>query len=222
MGLDMYLYKTKKVEGFSAIDYEYAERVLDFKQAKAKAKESGEKFTDTLKAWGVPESMTLEKAKALESEYKSVGTYFEWFSIFDKVGYWRKANHIHAWFVNKVQGGTDDCSYYFVSKDQFLGLKETCEKVVALNPYPTIEEEDDLFYASASTLIDNGVISKEDYKELEAKLEETMPTQAGFFFGGTDYCPCYFDDVKETLEIANKILENGDFDKEVYLYHSSW
>lgn len=59
-------------------------------------------------------------------------------------------------------------------------------------------------------------------KFVDTKLEELMPTQSGFFFGGTDYCPCYFDDVKETLEIANKVLENGDFDKEVYLYHSSW
>ena len=195
--------------------------MLDFKQAKAKAKESGEKFTDTLKAWGVPETMTLEKAKALESEYKSVGTYFEWFSIFEKMGYWRKANHIHAWFVSKVQGGTDDCSYYFVSKEHFLELKETCEKVLALKPY-SIDENSDLFYTSASTQIDNGVITKKDYEELEAKLEEIMPTQAGFFFGGTDYSPYYFQTVEETLEIAKKVIENGDFDKEVYLYHSSW
>ena len=222
MGLDMYLYKTKKVEGFSAMDYAYADMALDFKREKAKAKDRGEKFMETLQSWGVPESMTLGKAKVLESESKNVGVYFDYFSIFDKIGYWRKANHIHAWFVNKVQGGTDDCSYYFVTKDHFLELKEACEKVVALNPYPTIEEEDDLFYTTASTLIESGVISKEDYEELEAKLEKIMPTQSGFFFGGTDYCPCYFDDVKETLEIANKVLETGDFDKEVYLYHSSW
>ena len=221
MGLDMYLYKTKKVEGFSAIDYAYADMALDYKQAKAKAKEVGEKFMDTPNAWGVPESMTLEKAEVLESERKTVGKYFEWFSIFDEVGYWRKANHIHAWFVDKVQGGEDDCSYYFVSKDDFLELKETCEKVVALKPY-SIDENSDLFYITASSLIDSGVISKEDYKELEAKLEEIMPTQAGFFFGGTDYSPYYFQTVEETLEIANTILENEDFDKEVYLYHSSW
>lgn len=221
MGLDMYLYKTKKVEGFSAIDYIYAEKAFDYKQAKYYAKELGRNFTDTLKDWGVPESMTLGKAKILESEYKNVGTYVEWFSIFDKVRYWRKANHIHAWFVDKVQGGTDDCSYYFVSKDQFLELKETCEKVVALKPF-SIDENSDLFYVGASTLIDNGVITKEDYEELEAKLEEIMPTQAGFFFGGTDYSAYYFQTVEDTLEIADKILENGDFDKEVYLYHSSW
>ena len=221
MGLDMYLNKTKKVEGFSALDYAYADEALDYKREKAKAKESGEKFTETLKSWGVPESMTLDKAKVLESEYKSVGYYFEWFSIFEKMGYWRKANHIHAWFVNKVQDGTDDCSYYFVAEDHFLELKETCEKVLALKPF-SIDENSDLFYVGASTLIDNGVITKAEYKEMEGKLEELMPTQSGFFFGGTDYNPYYFQTVEETLEIVNKILENGDFDKEVYLYHSSW
>lgn len=221
MGLDMYLNKTKKVEGFSAIDYVYADMVLDYNREKAKAKEVGEKFTDTLKSWGVPENMTLEKAKTLESEYNSAGKFFECFSIFKELGYWRKANHIHAWFVNKVQDGTDDCSYYFVTEDQFLELKETCEKVLALKPF-SIEENSELFYVGASTLIDNGVITKKDYEELEAKLEELMPTQAGYFFGGTDYNPFYFQTVEETLEIANKILENGDFDKEVYLYHSSW
>lgn len=222
MGLDMYLYKTKKVEGFSAIDYAYANMALDYKRNKELAEHDREEFIETLQDWGVPESMTLEKAKVLEGEYtvKTIPP-FKWISIFDKVGYWRKANHIHAWFVNKVQGGTDDCSYYFVTKDHFLELKETCEKVVALNPY-SIDENSDLFYTTASTLIESGVISKADYKEMEGKLEELMPTQSGFFFGGTDYCPCYFDDVKETLEIANKVLENGDFDKEVYLYHSSW
>lgn len=222
MGLDMYLKKIKKVEGFSAMDYAYADMRLEYNRGKENAKKNKKRFKPSLEDWGIPSSMTLEKAKVFESDLREVGGYFKHLSIFDEVGYWRKANHIHAWFVNKVQGGTDDCSYYFVTKDHFLELKETCEKVVALNPYPTIEEEDDLFYASASTLIDNGVISKEDYEELKAKLEEIMPTQEGYFFGGTDYCPCYFDDVKETLEIANKVLENGDFDKEVYLYHSSW
>ena len=165
--------------------------------------------------------MTLEKAKVLESEYKQVGDYIKYFSIFDKVGYWRKANHVHAWFVDKVQGGNDDCLYYFVTKENFLELKEACEKVVALNPY-SIDKNSDLFNSSVSSLIDSGVITKSDYEEMKAKLEEIMPTQSGYFFGAIDYSPYYFLDVEETLEIVDKILENGDFDKEIYLYNSSW
>jgi hypothetical protein len=142
-------------------------------------------------------------------------------AVFECIAKWETANHIHAWFVRNVQGGTDDCSYYLVTEDQFLELKETCEKVLALKPF-SIDENSDLFYVGASTLIDNGVITKADYEELKAKLEEIMPTQEGYFFGGTDYSAYYFQTVEETLEIANKVLENGDFDKEVYLYHSAW
>lgn len=221
MGLEMDLYKVKRVEGFSAMDYAYADRRLEYNRGKENAKKNKKRFKPSLEDWGIPSSMTLEKAKVFESDLREVGGYFKRLSIFDNVGYWHKANHIHAWFVAKVQGGTDDCSYYFVTEEQFLELKETCEKVLALKPF-SIDEDSDLFCVGASTLIDNGVISKEDYEELKAKLEKIMPTQAGYYFGGTDYNPDYFQAVEETLEIANKILENGDFDKEVYLYHSSW
>ena len=219
--MGIFLYKVKKVEGFSAMDYVHADMRLEYNRGKENAKKNKKRFKPSLEDWGIPSSMTLEKAKVFESELREVGGHFKHLSIFDEVGYWQKANHVHAWFVDKAQGGNDDCSYYFVSKEQFLEPKETCEKVLALNPF-SIDENSDLFYTSASTLIDNGVITKADYEELEAKLEEIMPTQAGFFLGGTDYSPYYFQTVEETLEIVDKILENGDFDKEVYLYHSSW
>lgn len=219
--MGIFLYKVKKVEGFSAMDYVHADMRLEYNRGKENTKKNKKRFKPSLEDWGIPSSMTLEKAKVFESELREVGGHFKHLSIFDEVGYWQKANHVHAWFVDKAQGGNDDCSYYFVSKEQFLELKETCEKVLALNPF-SIDENSDLFYTSASTLIDNGVITKADYEELEAKLEEIMPTQAGFFLGGTDYSPYYFQTVEETLEIVDKILENGDFDKEVYLYHSSW
>tara|TARA_R110000868_G_scaffold141839_2_gene358725 strand:- start:1050 stop:1493 length:444 start_codon:yes stop_codon:yes gene_type:complete len=32
-----------------------------------------------------------------------------------EAGYWRKANHIHKWFVDNVQGGVDNCAEYLVS-----------------------------------------------------------------------------------------------------------
>ena len=39
-----------------------------------------------------------------------------------EVGYWRKANQIHKWFVDNVQGGEDDCSPYPVTRDQLEKL----------------------------------------------------------------------------------------------------
>jgi len=45
--------------------------------------------------------------------------------------YWRKANAIHNWFVNKVQNGVDDCGSYEVSMEQLLELQSDCEVVLA-------------------------------------------------------------------------------------------
>lgn len=50
--------------------------------------------------------------------------------IIVQAGYWRKANHIHDWFVQNIQGGEDDCKDYYVDRDTLIELKETCEKVL--------------------------------------------------------------------------------------------
>ena len=47
------------------------------------------------------------------------------------VGYWRKANQIHQWFVDNVQDGEDNCANYYVSRDQLEELLTTCKEVQA-------------------------------------------------------------------------------------------
>lgn len=47
-----------------------------------------------------------------------------------EAAYWRKANHIHQWFVTNVQDGEDDCDRYSVSLDQIKELVELCKKVL--------------------------------------------------------------------------------------------
>ena len=47
-----------------------------------------------------------------------------------EVGYWRKANQIHRWFVQNVQDGEDDCGYYSVSKQDLIDLRDLCKKIV--------------------------------------------------------------------------------------------
>lgn len=49
---------------------------------------------------------------------------------FEDVGYWRKANQIHNWFVQNVQGGEDDCGIYEVSQAKLIELRDTCQKVI--------------------------------------------------------------------------------------------
>lgn len=51
-------------------------------------------------------------------------------SLDASVGYWRKANHIHRWFVENVQGGEDECQEHYVERSQLVELKGLCAWVL--------------------------------------------------------------------------------------------
>lgn len=143
--------------------------------------------------------------------------------IEESVGYWRKANQIHKWFVDNVQDGNDDCGTYEVPKEKAIELLGICKKI------------------KASTKLKKGKIKNgyksqgekmvpiiEDGKVLEdsSVAQNLLPTASGFFFGNTDYNEYYMQDIDETIEILERLLKESDpkksyFDSEVY-YHSSW
>lgn len=106
--------------------------------------------------------------------------------VVEEVGYWRKANHIHKWFVDKVQGGVDNCGSYYVDRETLENLLEDCKQV----------------------------------KSNHALAEVYLPTQSGFFFGGTDYDEYYYRDIEDTIKILEGILEDKDADE--FEYSSSW
>ena len=47
-----------------------------------------------------------------------------------RAGYWRKANAIHKWFVDNVQGGNDNCAEYIVSTAKLERLLELVNEVL--------------------------------------------------------------------------------------------
>ena len=49
--------------------------------------------------------------------------------IVEEVGYWRKANQIHRWFVENVQNSIDNCGTYYVSRDTLQELLTLCKEV---------------------------------------------------------------------------------------------
>jgi hypothetical protein len=55
--------------------------------------------------------------------------------------YWRKANAIHGWFVNVVQGGEDDCNSYDVDREQLIALRDLCKDILE---HPDAERDEDL------------------------------------------------------------------------------
>ncbi len=51
--------------------------------------------------------------------------------ISESAMYWRKANHIHNWFVVNCQDGKDECQESDVSKEQLEALLKDCKTVLA-------------------------------------------------------------------------------------------
>jgi hypothetical protein len=46
------------------------------------------------------------------------------------VGYWRKQNAIHKWFVDNTANGQDDCRTSYVGRDSLEELRTLCQKVL--------------------------------------------------------------------------------------------
>ena len=134
----------------------------------------------------------------------------------EEVMYWRKANHIHNWFVENVQAGVDECQTSYVSRLDLEELLETLKKVEAsLEASPKVKK-----------MVESGWANGEKtYQEIEAYAdtsvaEELFPTAEGFFFGGTEYSEYYLQEVKETIVMleAELAVEDGAD----YSYHASW
>lgn len=123
--------------------------------------------------------------------------------IEESVGYWRKANAIHKWFVDNVQDGVDNCQSYYVSTEKLEKLLELCKKV------------------KKTVKVKDGIIENVE------EIEELLPTTDGFFFGSTDYDEWYMQDIDYTIKMLGQILreekklnEQGFYSD--FEYSSSW
>lgn len=107
--------------------------------------------------------------------------------VVEEIGYWRKANAIHAWFVQNAQGGRDECQDTYVDRSTLALLLAAVDVV----------------------LVDH------------EKAEELLPTQSGFFFGGTEYDEYYFEELLLTKAILEAALAEQHDVGDIY-YRASW
>lgn len=133
----------------------------------------------------------------------------------EEIGYWRKANAIHQWFVENCGEGEDNCEAVWVSKEKLQELLGVCKKIQA-----------SLDKSGKKTIkVKTGWNSDGDtYDDIEvytdtSLAEELLPTQEGFFFGGTEYGECYYQDLVDTQKILEEALKNTDGD---FYYKASW
>ena len=141
--------------------------------------------------------------------------------VVEEVGYWRKANAIHRWFIENCAGGDEDCRQMYVSRDDLLTLRETVSAVLA----KSVLVDGQLH---VGTLFKEGKV-EEQYEEGKvikdpSEAKRLLPTQEGFFFGSTDYDEFYIQDLKDTIKIIDEALATTDESvlNQDFSYEASW
>lgn len=119
---------------------------------------------------------------------------------YEEVAYWRKANQIHAWFVNNFQEGKDECKpSSMITLDDLLDLRSLCQAVLSFK-----NNKDQPYYKWQDT------------------AQIVLPSRSGFFFGGTEYDENYLYDIELTVKQINEIEASHEAERHAYFYESSW
>ena len=143
---------------------------------------------------GVKGSIEITKRNGRTGEDEPLPIHFNKVKyIIEEAGYWRKANQIHQWFVDNIQGGEDNCKEYYVDTEKLEELLNLCKQI--MHAYT------------------------EDTNKGITLAQELLPTQDGFFFGGTNYDEYYFEDIQNTITQLESALKDkrGDL-----YYKASW
>lgn len=144
--------------------------------------------------------------------------------IQEEVGYWRKANQIHNWFVQNVQKGVDECQESWVDESKLkellqicLAIRENCKlkKGKVANGYTFNKAGEKEYSFEEGEIMTNSSFA-----------EELLPTGSGFFFGSTDYDQYYMQDIENTIKMLEAEMKKIDNPVQgciaEYYYRSSW
>lgn len=145
---------------------------------------------------------------------------FEVYLIVTEAMYWRKANAIHNWFVENVQGWEDNCQEYDVDHSDLIELMKLCKQV--LDTAVIVKWEINNWYSTSPNW--EKVYNKEqgEYIQNAEAISELLPTWGWCFFGSTDYDQWYLNDIKDTYDWLVRETESPLFKKCDYMYQSSW
>lgn len=223
MGLDMYLNRMPRYKEVTASQISAIENLFSYEKR-------GNEYADcTFEKWCGYKESDLPDNKAIE-HFRKLNKFiypswdkekqYGYDSIMDNVGYWRKANAIHDWFVNNVQDGIDDCNYHNeVTEEILMELRNVCQTVLDSSELTTGKVYNGTTYKDGQAYhnYEDGMVMLD-----QSVAEELLPTTCGFFFGSTDYDEYYVEDLKNTIEIIDKVLAETDFENEMIYYVSSW
>ena len=153
------------------------------------------------------EEVKVEKSRELKNALDAIGFenapiqhQFNHFTYVFPIITWRKANAIHKFFVDNCQEGNDNCQRHYVSESDLENLLEIINQILEIKT-PVARE---------------------------MKAEELLPTDIeGCFFGSKEYDDWYYQDLKRTKDILEKVFEyekNAESGKcfDSFYYQSSW
>lgn len=140
--------------------------------------------------------------------------------ITEQIGYWRKFNALHGWFVENCGGGVDECQPIEVSIEDLDKLRDTLNQVITLinNSKKVTKVLQDW----------NGKDYEMSVYECEDEVKELLSPTEGFFFGNTEIDDYYKQDVEKTIELIDNIFKEEENSKELglysgdYFYQASW
>lgn len=86
--------------------------------------------------------MYLNAREVINDAFKDVEDYNNWWANDGipglepelgeaiEVGYWRKVNAVHGWFVRNCQNGVDECQLSVVTREQLQQLYDICYQII--------------------------------------------------------------------------------------------
>ena len=144
--------------------------------------------------------------------------------IQEEVGYWRKANQIHKWFVDNVQKGVDECQESWVDESKLKELLQICHIVKNSATLEDGEVENGQRIGKDMEMIP--IMEKGKVMKGISAAMELLPTGSGFFFGGTEYDEYYMQDIDNTIKMLEAEMKKIDNPVQgciaEYYYRSSW
>ena len=142
--------------------------------------------------------------------------------ITEEVGYWRKFNALHGWFVQNCGDGEDRCQEMHVSEDTMRELLETLKKVQEiLNKSELVTK----------VVKDWGGNDRQvQVYDNTDEIEQLFAPTEGFFFGSNEIDSYFYEDVVSTIELIDSLLRENDEmnnpEKGIYsgdfYYQASW
>lgn len=222
MGLDMYLNRYPRYKHYSPKDIDTFDSHFDYLTEPMAKRYTFEEWCGCKE-----EDLPAEKDRPYLQQFITT-KYGSWDNdhkyphnqIHENVAYWRKANHIHKWFVDNIQDGEDDCGYHReVTERDLRRLLDICKVILdnvvlkegkVKNGYRFQNGKEIPIFEDGKVVLNPDLCSA------------LLPTDDGFFFGSTDYDHWYVEDIKYTYETLAKVLEETDFETEMLFYRSSW